>query len=555
MWWSQLGELGIRPDMTFDEAKRIRFANQVIFLLALPTLPLGIDLIWRGQTSSGVIQLLTATLMCIIPALNAKGWYQAARFILVVGANACILAMASTGGWWSGEHLILLLVILLIFALFDIRQYWSLSITVSLTLGNYVLMESGLLDTTGSHESIPADRSSYQLNYVLVLLSIILAVYYFKQLSSRQVDEIVKRAQQELKAVLNSSSMAIMVLDADMEQIHDCNDRAWGDFGFSDKKSLLAQPVSRLFHLGDQKFRHLDDHDTISEVEFVRADGSTFWGKVYFARVFYSGVDRLVMRVYDVTEKRMIKAALQQEQMRANKALQAKEYFLSMMSHELRTPIAGIAGVGHMLVDEDREELQEIGSMLKASSDRLLSTLSLILDIIQMDTLDSELEITEVKIEAMLEERMTELSALAREKGIGFSFEVCDKEHRVLANPVFLTQALNHLLMNAIKFTEEGGVKIYLDIDQFSSKTDLLWIIIRDTGVGMSKEFIENQLFCLFEQEKKGLDRVYQGVGLGMFFVKRALELMGGRIEVFSEKGQGTEVRLCLRLSRVLNLV
>ena len=553
--WNRLGELGVRPDMTHDEAKRVRFANQIIFLLALPTIPIGIQLTWNGNFIPGIVQLVTATLICIIPWFHVCGWYQGARFILVLGANAAILGMSSVSGWWSGEHLILVVVVLLILAVFDVRHYWSLAIALLLTLGNYGLIESGLFDFTGVHKQLPANRSAYQFNFILVILSTTLGIYYFKQLSSRQVNDIVKRAQQELKAVLDSSFMAILVLDAETTQILDCNTRAWQNFAFSDKKSLLNQPVAHLFSNRSEVRKRLEELEDVPEMEFVRADQSTFWGRVFFVRIFYSGVERIVMRIYDVTEKKAMKAALAQEQQRANKALEAKEYFLSMMSHELRTPIAGIAGIGHMLEEEDCQHLREIGSMLQVSGSRLLNTLSLILDVIDMDTLDGELEITEVQVEKLLEEHVAEFKSLATEKGIAMFFHTGESEHRAFANMPFLTQALKHLLMNAIKFTEQGEVNIYLDVDQYSSRTDLIWIIIRDTGVGMSPDFIKNNLFSPFEQEKKGMDRTFQGMGLGMFFVKRALELMDGKIEVFSEKGEGTEVRLSLPLSRILKLV
>ncbi|MEL7340699.1 MAG: ATP-binding protein, partial [Bacteroidota bacterium] len=116
-----------------------------------------------------------------------------------------------------------------------------------------------------------------------------------------------------------------------------------------------------------------------------------------------------------------------------------------------------------------------------------------------------------------------------------------------MLNRAFVEQSLGHIIANAIKFSEQGGVSIWAELQQMD-ESSAVKIVVADTGIGMSEKFISQKLFMKFEQESDGLDRNYEGSGLGLSIVRRVVELMNGEIEVDSVKGEGSQFSLSFPL-------
>ncbi len=236
---------------------------------------------------------------------------------------------------------------------------------------------------------------------------------------------------------------------------------------------------------------------------------------------------------------------LEEALIQAKKAAAAKSSFLSRMSHDMRTPLNGIMGL--LKIDEEHFENQELvrenHKKMQVSAKHLLS---LINDVLQMSKLeDGNTYLTHECID--LPRFSRKLAATVRERamenGIEWTYEREKSESfypYIYGSPVHLRQIFLNIYGNCIKYNKPGG-KITTSVSVLGAENGICtyqWKI-SDTGVGMSREFLEH-IFEPFEQEKNDARSVYQGTGLGMTIVKGLLEQMGGRISIDSEKGVGS---------------
>lgn len=234
-----------------------------------------------------------------------------------------------------------------------------------------------------------------------------------------------------------------------------------------------------------------------------------------------------------------LKAALE----KAEKANYLKNAFLSNMSHEIRTPLNGILGFSTLLENElallENKDLFEYANMIMQSGERLLHLLNNIIDISSLEANHNETQLQKADLQAILNELIPEYQVKAKEKDIRIVTDL-STAHALIDESSF-KRMLVELLDNALKYTDKGYIKIMLTKD----KSEAL-ISIKDTGIGIDQAYMP-YLFDPFRQESLGYSRQYQGAGLGLPLAKRMIENMEGRIDIFSEKAKGTEVKIWLK--------
>lgn len=241
----------------------------------------------------------------------------------------------------------------------------------------------------------------------------------------------------------------------------------------------------------------------------------------------------------DITEEINRSNQFQQAKEAAEAANKAQASFLALMSHEIRTPLNGLIGSLQVL---EGTELPETGarfvkqSILSART--LVAIINDILDYSKVSANKMTLEELPVNIESVAQQVMDEHSALADTKKIALELDVQPKMESVFQlDPLRIKQVLTNLVSNAIKFTQEGKVSISLSTTEEPEPT--LFISVRDTGIGMNQSQIDN-LFNPFTQADSATTRKYGGTGLGLSIVSSLVQLMGGKINVDSNKGQGS---------------
>ena len=234
----------------------------------------------------------------------------------------------------------------------------------------------------------------------------------------------------------------------------------------------------------------------------------------------------------------------------AEEANRAKTAFLSNMSHEIRTPMNAIIGLNNIaldnprLPDETRVQLEKIG----ASAQHLLSIINDILDMSRIESGRMTVNPEEFSFKLLLEQINAIIGSQCREKGITYECNIGNTADSYIGDDMKLRQVMINILGNAVKFTPAGG-KVSFNVEELARLDGkaTLRFTISDTGIGMSKEFLP-RLFDTFSQEDLSASNEYGSTGLGMPITKSLVELMNGRIDVESEKGEGTTFTVTLTL-------
>jgi signal transduction histidine kinase/DNA-binding NarL/FixJ family response regulator len=239
--------------------------------------------------------------------------------------------------------------------------------------------------------------------------------------------------------------------------------------------------------------------------------------------------------------RRVLEAELAEILNLAEDANRAKTEFLATMSHEIRTPLNGILPILEMLRETrlDREQ-QKLIRTAQGSSRHLLRIINDILDFAKVESGKLQLEAIEIDVRELVGSVTDLMGSGAKNQNLKLSASVAENVPQVVrGDPIRLRQILINLVSNAIKFTEEGGIRVEVSRGQSSQKEVELLFAVADTGVGMSQETTD-RLFQLFTQADASTTRKHGGTGLGLVICKRLVELMGGKIGVRSNLGQGS---------------
>ena len=235
------------------------------------------------------------------------------------------------------------------------------------------------------------------------------------------------------------------------------------------------------------------------------------------------------------------KELLNQQKNELERIQDLKNEFLATMTHEIRTPLNAILGLTHILLSEEpRQDQAETLEIIRFSGENLLGLISDILDFSKIEANKIELENTAFDLQKLCHSLIEGARVKANEKSIFCEVEAEGMPDYVLGDPVRLSQVVNNLLANAIKFTETGGVRLVVKgASGATPGTCELHFQVIDTGIGIPLHR-QQDVFEKFTQAEVSTTRKYGGTGLGLAITKRLLELMGSQISLVSAPGEGS---------------
>jgi PAS domain S-box-containing protein len=304
----------------------------------------------------------------------------------------------------------------------------------------------------------------------------------------------------------------------------------------------LAIVRTYLLGVGDHSGKPLPRDDFRSKLEQVRKDGSRVWVEATISplRDTNGNIVELVGVTRDITETKRYEREQEDARAAAESANQLKSEFLANMSHEIRTPMNAIMGLAQLLekgplLSDQRSMVQHI----RTAGQSLLSILNDILDLSKIEAGRLRIELRPFALQPLLEQIDSLLGYSARSKGVALRLQAPDLEGGLLGDDLRLEQILQNLVGNAIKFTEQGEVRVEIQPVETTDTNVRLRFQITDTGVGIAQE-VQEYLFTPFTQADGSITRRFGGTGLGLSICKRLTELMEGTIGVQSREGEGS---------------
>lgn len=289
------------------------------------------------------------------------------------------------------------------------------------------------------------------------------------------------------------------------------------------------------------------------EVERVHhQNGERRWFLETIYRILVNDSERYVAVLSDRTNEQKSKQMLSEALEIAKAANESKSVFLSNMSHDIRTPMNAIVGFSTLLQRDAHipEKVYEYTRKISSSSQHLLGLINDVLDMSKIESGKTTLNLSEISLAELIDELGSMMQIQAKAKKQKFKivvYDICNEE--ILGDRLRINQILINILSNAVKYTPEGG-RIEMTVRQLPQYTKnyvRFQFVIKDNGIGMSKEYLET-IFQPFSRESNKKTLGIQGTGLGMAITKNLVDLMGGTIEVESEQEKGSTFTLGLEL-------
>lgn len=283
----------------------------------------------------------------------------------------------------------------------------------------------------------------------------------------------------------------------------------------------------------------------------IMIDGKIHYRNIKFVPQMEDGkLASMVIGYHSTDSEHLYQEKLEGALTKAEVANNAKTAFLFNMSHDIRTPmnaIIGLTALAKKHIDE-RDKVKEYLDKISTAGDQLLGLINKVLEMSRIESGNISLNNKEFDVVEKIHTNLIVFNELCVQKGLKLNFITSNITHKtIISDPERIDQIINNLLGNATKYTFEGG-NVSLTISQSDGTkpdTCLNTFVVEDTGIGMSKEFVEH-IFDEFSRETSSTISRIEGTGLGMSIVKRVVNLLGGDIKVESEKGVGTKITFTL---------
>lgn len=289
----------------------------------------------------------------------------------------------------------------------------------------------------------------------------------------------------------------------------------------------------------------------IFDLDFGAAHTLKIVSYVFVLAGSFISISRLFQRA-GVHSKNLAAQAVELEEARdtALKAVEARTQFLANVSHEIRTPMSAILGMTELALSTDLSvEQREYLGTTRTSVEALITIVNDLLDLSKIEAEKLELDSMPFSLRDTVSDTVRTLSFSATSKGVELAWEIADSiPDCVIGDPGRLRQVLVNLIGNAIKFTQEGQIRVVVELEHIGDDDVELRFDVQDTGIGIAPDKLEH-IFEAFTQADGSTTREFGGTGLGLSISSQLVQLMGGTISAESTPGVGSSIHFTTRLA------
>ena len=310
---------------------------------------------------------------------------------------------------------------------------------------------------------------------------------------------------------------------------------------------MLLPPQFRQSHVGHRSQYFMAPRHRVMNSELdlsgLRKDGTEFPIEISLSPLRADDADFVLSAIRDISERKQFQRQLQEKNAELARVNEAKDNFLANMSHELRTPLNAILGFtgtllmklpGPLTADQEKQL-----TTVRTSARHLLALINDLLDIAKIESGKVDLVYEDVDCNALLDEVAFAMRQDAERKGLELRLSMPSQPLVANTDRRALSQIALNLTSNAIKFTEQGHVHLYLAAQKDGAGASAIRIAVEDTGVGIS-EADQSKLFSAFSRVNSARSRAPEGTGLGLHLSRKLAHALGGDISCRSEAGQGS---------------
>jgi PAS domain S-box-containing protein len=384
-----------------------------------------------------------------------------------------------------------------------------------------------------------------------ILISLYLSSVLFQRekaealVSKRNIE--LKNSEEKSRLLIQNSNDVIVIIDQSGSQLF-VSESAARITGYSTDE-LRKKKIESVVH-PDDRARILEAIDdcvknpekpvTVQFRHKKKSGGYCYLESVGMNFINTPGIMGIVVNTRDITERKLVEDELRSAKEKAEEMNRLKTSFFANMSHELRTPLHGMLGIAQVLSEmAEDENKKNLANMIFSSGKRLLNTLNMILNFSKVEANKQEIRYAKINLTEAVKHNISLFNMMALDKELSLDFYSSGKDILVYTDAQMIDSILNNLIDNAIKYTERGGIKVYLEPEIVDGKSYAM-IKIKDTGLGIPKNN-QNNIFDEFQQVSQGYGRSFEGTGLGLSIVKKYVELLNGKILLTSKIGEGSE--------------
>lgn len=361
--------------------------------------------------------------------------------------------------------------------------------------------------------------------------------------------ELIKMNEEKYRGILENMELGLLEVDND-GIIVNANKSFCSISGYSLTELIGKDPLKLLVDNKKQEARIVSKTQkrksgTISvyETSILNKNGNTINLLISGGPVFNNNKEVVgsIGIHLDISDRKKLESELVLAKNKAEESSKAKQFFLANMSHEIRTPLNAIIGLSSfMLMKNPSEEIRENLNILNFSANNLLALITDILDLSKIEAGKLDLVSSDFDLHQLIKGVYHTFLVKCDEKSIKLEYSIGKKvPQNVIGDSLRLTQVLNNLVSNAIKFTDKGGVELKVSALAFNGNTVQLLFEVKDTGIGISKKQ-KDVIFNEFVQADNKMTNHYGGTGLGLTISKYLIEMQGGSVGLKSKVNKGS---------------